>query len=357
VTTPLPLRGIDRAPAAVLVVADNDAVRTTLAHAIREDKVEVVTAGTVSQASALLTTEGVGCLVVDDSTPDLDLSHLLRILLEREPGGGALLLVSGEPPEDEVAFRGVIECLSKPVDLEALCLAVHGRLRRRDALLESHQINAWLSEEVTARTDDLQTERENLRRLSVAALEALVNALEAKDPHLRGHSTRVSDLAARIAEEMSLGPTTVEAVRTAGRLHDLGKIGVSEAVLRKQGPLTNEEFEHIKTHPGIGADILAPLSHLGEVLGYVRHHHERWDGRGYPDGLAGTSIPIGARIIGAVETFDALTTPRPYQTIMSATQAVVRMRDLIGSVIDPAVHTALVRLVGQSPVGRHASRE
>jgi response regulator RpfG family c-di-GMP phosphodiesterase len=324
-------------------------VRSALAHAIREDKVEVVTAETVAQALALLATGGVGCLVADDSGVDLASSGLVETLLEREPGGGVLLMVSGDLPEHEVDPRGAIEYLFKPVDLETLCLAVHGRLRRRDALLESHQINAWLSEEVTARTDDLRTERENLRHLSVAALEALVNALEAKDPHLRGHSMRVSDLAARIAEEMSLAPTIVEAVRTAGRLHDLGKIGVSEAVLRKQGPLTNEEFEHIKTHPGIGADILAPLSHLGEVLGLVRHHHERWDGRGYPAGLAGTDIPIGARIIGAVETFDALTTPRPYQTVMTPAQAVVRMRDLLGSVIDPTVHAALVRLVDQLP--------
>lgn len=348
-TTPLPLRGLDREPAAVLIVAHDDAVRTALAHAIREDKVEVVTAGTVAQALALLATEGVGCLVADDSGVDLASSGLVETLLEREPGGGVLLMVSGDLPSHEVDPRGAIEYLFKPVDLETLCLAVHGRLRRRDALLESHQINAWLSEEVTARTDDLRTERENLRHLSVAALEALVNALEAKDPHLRGHSMRVSDLAARIAEEMSLAPTIVDAVRTAGRLHDLGKIGVSEAVLRKQGPLTNEEFEHIKTHPGIGADILAPLSHLGEVLGLVRHHHERWDGRGYPAGLAGTDIPIGARIIGAVETFDALTTPRPYQTVMTPAQAVVRMRDLLGSVIDPTVHAALVRLVDQLP--------
>ncbi len=134
-------------------------------------------------------------------------------------------------------------------------------------------------------------------------------------------------------------------MRTAGRLHDIGKIGIREAVLAKQGPLTEEEFDHVKTHVVIGAQILAPLTHLRDVLGYVRSHHERADGTGYPDGLSRDAIPIGARILGAAEIYDALTTARPYQEKMTPDEAVARMRDLVGTVIHPEVHRALEAVV------------
>jgi putative two-component system response regulator len=174
-----------------------------------------------------------------------------------------------------------------------------------------------------------------------------VNALEAKDPYLRGHSARVADFSAMVAGELGLPDEQVESIRTGGRLHDIGKIGIREEILNKQGPLTDEEFEHVKLHPVTGSDILAPLTHLGHVIEYVRSHHERWDGRGYPDGLATDQIPLGARIIGAVEIYDALTTSRPYQEKMTPELAVERLRDLIGTVVDPEVHRALQAVVAR----------
>jgi putative two-component system response regulator len=133
----------------------------------------------------------------------------------------------------------------------------------------------------------------------------------------------------------------VAAVRTPGRLHDIGKIGIREEVLNKQGPLTDEEFEHVKQHVLVGSQILAPLAHLKDVITYVRSHHERWDGFGYPDRLAGERIPLGGRIIATVEIYDALTTSRPYQEKMPPEIAIERMRDLVGTVLDPAVYQAL----------------
>lgn len=187
----------------------------------------------------------------------------------------------------------------------------------------------------------------NLQHTAVATLEALVNALEAKDRYLRGHSARVADMAASVAKEMGLPDDTIDAVRTGGRLHDIGKIGVREEIITKQGPLTNTEFEEVKRHTTIGAEILAPLVYLGPVIQYIRSHHERWDGKGYPDGLAGEAIPIGARIIGAVEIYDALTTSRSYQEKMVPELAVERLRDLVGNVLDPTVHRALQAVVAR----------
>ena len=150
-----------------------------------------------------------------------------------------------------------------------------------------------------------------------------------------------------VAAEMGLEDEDVESVRTAGRLHDIGKIGIREEVLVKQGPLTDSEYEHVKQHVVVGSQILAPLTHLHEVIHYVRSHHERWDGRGYPDGLKGEEIPIGARILAAVEVYDALTTSRPYQEKMSSEFAVERMRDLTGAGIATEVFDALEAVVSQ----------
>jgi putative nucleotidyltransferase with HDIG domain len=241
--------------------------------------------------------------------------------------------------------RGAFDYLIKPIDLGHLSRAIHHALQRRHTLLEGQQINQWLKEEVASRVAERRVEQANQERVSVATLEALINALEAKDPYMRGHSARVADLSAMVAAEHGCPDEQIESVRTGGRLHDIGKIGIREDILNKQGPLTEEEYEHVKQHVTVGSQILSPLIHLKDVIGFVRSHHERWDGLGYPDRLKGEEIPLGARIVGAVEIFDALTTARPYQEKMLPDVAVERMRDLIGTVVDAAVHRSLEAVV------------
>lgn len=348
-TTPVPLRGFDRVPAAVMVVSPSAAIRTALERILAPEKTEVMTATTAGQAWTLGGTHRIACAVLDDATPDLVAGELAAHLSQMEASACVLLLAT--PNSAPVDPDGRVFSLEKPVNPLDLCAAVDSALRRSDAIREGHQINAWLAEEVASRTDQLHEERENLKQLSIATLEALVNALEAKDPHLKGHSARVADLAGDIARAMRLPEKVCEAVQVAGRLHDIGKIGIAEAVLNHEGPLSDAEFEQIKRHPVLGEQILAPLTHLGEVLGYVRHHHERWDGQGYPDGLAGEAIPIGARIIGAVETYDALTTSRAYQRTMEPARAIERIHQLAGTGIDPAVGEALARAIHAAGTG------
>lgn len=347
---PAPIREPDRGPVGVLVVDDEEPIRNALRRFLTQEKYEVHTASTGAEALAAVQQHRVGCILLDLRLPDEPGTDLVLQLLDADPDLAILVLtaVNDAATAAMCLQRGALDYLVKPVDLADLLRAVQRVLRRRDARLESQRLNSMLREEVALRTAELQLERESLQHLSVATLEALVNALEAKDRHLRGHSARVAELAAKIAAVCGMTDDQVETVRTAGRLHDLGKIGIREAILAKQGPLTDEEFTHVKTHTVIGAQILAPLTHLADVIGYVRSHHERWDGKGYPDGLSGESIPIGARILGAVEIFDALTTSRPYQETMSAVQAVDRMEDLVGTVIDPAIHSALRRVAGRT---------
>jgi putative nucleotidyltransferase with HDIG domain len=309
---------------------------------------EVATAATGDEALGLLRRRKVTGMLLDVNLPGLSGIDLVPRVLELEPNLALIMLTAVNDATSAALCmqRGALDYLIKPIDLQVLGRAIQNALRRRDTMLEGQQINQWLKEEVALRVAERRLEQAAQERISVATLEALVNALEAKDPHLRGHSARVADLSASVAAQMGCSDEAVEAIRTGGRLHDIGKIGIREEILNKQGPLTDAEFEHVKQHVLVGSQILAPLVHLKDVIAFVRSHHERWDGAGYPDRLAGEAIPLGARIIGAVEIYDALTTSRPYQEKMPPEIAVERMRDLIGNMLDPAVHEALASVIG-----------
>lgn len=343
------LRAQPRGPTTILVVDDEEPIRSALTRFLTQQGHEVTTAGSGRAALEVLQRQKISCVLLDVRMPDTNGIDLVPEVLELEPHAAILMLsaVNDAASAAQCMQRGAMDYLTKPVDLPDLARAIQRALRRRDTHIENQQINQWLKEEVAVRTAELRMERAHLERISVATLEALVNALEAKDPYSRGHSARVADLAATIAAEMDRSDEEVENVRTAGRLHDIGKIAIREEILNKQGPLTDEEFEHVKTHPVAGAQILAPLTHLDDVIRFVRSHHERWDGKGYPDQLAGEQIPLGARIIGAVEIFDALTTSRPYQERMAPELAVERMRDLVGTTLDGTVLEALGRAVAR----------
>jgi cyclic di-GMP phosphodiesterase len=336
-------------PVTLLVVDDEEAIRNSVRKYLVHQGYEVATAATGEEAMAVLQRRKVTGMLLDVNLPGTNGIDLVPQIMELEPNLALLMLTAVNDATSAALCmqRGALDYLIKPIDLPHLGRAIQSALRRRHARLEGQQINQWLKEEVAVRVAERRLEQVTQARISVATLEALVNALEAKDPHLRGHSARVADLSASVAAQLGCDDETVEAVRTGGRLHDIGKIGIREEILNKQGPLTDDEYEHVKQHVLVGSQILAPLDHLKQVITFVRSHHERWDGFGYPDRLAGDAIPLGARIIGAVEIYDALTTSRPYQEKMPAEIAVERMRDLVGSVLDPSVHEALETVVTQ----------
>jgi len=203
----------------------------------------------------------------------------------------------------------------------------------------------------------------SLERGYLETIRALANSIDAKDPYTRGHSDRVTELALEVGREMQLAERELRILRYGGILHDIGKIGISEQILGKQEELTEAEREVIRQHPVLGERIIAPIDFLQPVRPLVRNHHERVDGTGYPDGLRGDAIPLGARIINAADTFDAVTSERPYQTAVSPAAAIGILRKLRGSQIDPLVCDAMIAVVerrlrdgtvGASPAGaRH----
>ena len=333
-------------PRAVLVVDDEESIRNPLKKFLEQQKYEVHAAASAAEALEVLRKQKVHVALFDIRMPGTSGIDLVPQALEVDPDL-AILMLSAVNDATTAALcmqRGAMDYLTKPIELVDLNRAVQRALKRRDMTLEGHKLQDWLHDEVKTRGAEVSVEQQKLHQLQVATLEALINAMEAKDPYLRGHSARVADLAATIASHMQLDDEVVDQVRLGGRLHDLGKIGTRDEVSNKEGPLTPEEYEHVKQHVVIGVQILSPLP-LGPVIEYVRTHHERWDGSGYPDGLRGENIPIGGRIVGAAEVYDALTTSRPYQQKMEPDEAVERMRELAGSVLDPKVYDALLLAV------------
>jgi putative nucleotidyltransferase with HDIG domain len=187
----------------------------------------------------------------------------------------------------------------------------------------------------------LKEAAEENRELFIGSIRMLAAAIDEKDPYTRGHSGRVAKYSTIIAQEMKLSPDALDKLKIAALLHDVGKIGVDDRVLKKPGSLTPEEFEIMKTHTTKGANIMRPVSQLKDMLPGIELHHEHMDGRGYPYGLTGPQIPQMARIIGVADTLDAMTTNRPYQTAMDLDYALGRIKALAGSKFDEAIVIAL----------------
>jgi putative nucleotidyltransferase with HDIG domain len=189
--------------------------------------------------------------------------------------------------------------------------------------------------------EKLKEAAEENRELFIGSIRMLAAAIDEKDPYTRGHSGRVAKYSTIIAQELKLPPDALDKLKIAALLHDVGKIGVDDRVLKKPGSLTPEEFEIMKTHTTKGANIMRPVSQLKDMLPGIELHHEHMDGRGYPYGLTGPQIPQMARIIGVADTLDAMTTNRPYQTAMDLDYALGRIKALAGSKFDEAIVIAL----------------
>ncbi|GAA2722423.1 HD-GYP domain-containing protein [Actinocorallia aurantiaca] len=187
------------------------------------------------------------------------------------------------------------------------------------------------------------------QRAHEATLAALCQAVETKDYYTRGHSERVSRGAVMIAEEIGMGPARLEAIRFAGMLHDVGKLGVPTKVLKKDGPLSETEFAAIQLHPMRGIEIVQEIGFLDEALDGIRYHHEKLNGRGYPMGLAGEEIPEFARIIGVADAFDAMTSTRSYRPARSVEEGVAELRKCSGTDFDPQMVEAFLRALDKKP--------
>jgi putative nucleotidyltransferase with HDIG domain len=179
-------------------------------------------------------------------------------------------------------------------------------------------------------------------------LSVLSGVIEARDPYTRGHSTRVTALTEAVARRLGWSDERIESLRVGGPLHDIGKLAVSDEVLRKAGSLEQHELAEIREHPKVGARILLRVSALREAIPYVLYHHERWDGGGYPSGKAGEEIPIEARVLAIADAFDAMTSDRPYRRALTLEQALSEIARCAGTQFDPAIARVFLQLFAEA---------
>jgi len=213
-----------------------------------------------------------------------------------------------------------------------------------------------MSGHVSNYVEQLQHAAQANRDLFIGSLRAFVAAVDAKDPYTRGHSERVAAYSRTIARYLQLPEETQHKIWIGALLHDVGKIGVEDQILRKEGVLTPEEYAQMKLHTVMGADIMTPIEQLKEMVPAIRSHHEAWNGRGYPDGLKGEQIPLFARIVAVSDTFDAITTNRPYQQAYSLQFAVETITRLTGSRFDAKIVTAFLRAFEAGEIRAGAAR-
>ena len=290
----------------VLVIDDEQVIRELMCEILERAGYETVGAGTADDALSLLMDNEIGLVVSDIVMPGLTGLELLEEVRARRPSLPVILVTGAGTYENlsQAVTRGADGLVIKPFSHADLQKAVTTALER-------------------ARRSEYDV-RERLLAPTLAA--ALANAIEARDGELQGHCERLGELAVRVATLMGLDPAAVEQIRLGALLHDVGKIGIPDRVLLKNGPLTDEERTLMRTHPLIGDRLLDPLDFLPDVRAIVRHHHERWDGAGYPDGLAGEQIPLGARIVGVADAVEAMSAARPYRAPLSGHAVVEELR-------------------------------
>ncbi|HTK53295.1 MAG TPA: HD domain-containing phosphohydrolase [Gemmatimonadaceae bacterium] len=337
----------DGGPWRILIVDDEETIRLALAKFLRSRGYNVETAESGPAALELLQRGKYVLMLCDVRMPGFSGVDVVSRALAIDADLAIVMLtaVNDAPTAAEVLSAGAMDYLMKPIELADLQLAIERALHRRGLAIERRNVERLIREEVVLRTAELERDKLALRGLTIDVVQSLVNALEAKDAYLRGHSQRVAHLAAAVAQDMELDEDSVEEIRLAGRLHDVGKIGIRESVLHKPGPLSTEEFDHVREHVRIGVDILSPLRHLGRTVLYVHDHHEHWDGSGYPRGLSGEAISIGGRILCAADAFDALTSTRPHRGALAPEATVHYLTAQSGTLLDPKVFEVLATVV------------
>jgi putative two-component system response regulator len=314
----------------VLVVDDEPNICRLLSRYLARVGYEIETASSVGEALGLLRRDWFDLVLTDLRLPGASGLDLLVEVRARAPGTRMILMSAHADvyAASTAIERGVDQLIVKPFELEDLrarvAESVARRRAERDAEAEREKLESRL------RQRDTESKIWVLR-----AAHALATAVEAKDEYTAGHATRVTEYALTIADV--IGQIDPVRFRLAGDLHDVGKIGVPDNVLNKAGKLTAEEFELVRKHPLTGAHILEPLIDDPLVLGVVRSHHERWDGRGYPDGLAGSQIPLSARVLAVADTLDAMTSHRAYRRGLPWEQVVAEIRRCSGAQFDPDV--------------------
>ena len=348
----------------VLFVDDEVNILKALQRLLRTEDMNVLCAARAAEALDLLEKHPTQVVVTDQRMPEMSGVDFLAHVRERQPEIVRMMLTGytemkvavdainrGEiyrlitKPWNDDELRATLRQAFDHADLKAEIKRLNQVTREQNFKLQD--MNRNLEGKVRDRTKQLAEKHQQLRTAYVQTIRALSEAVDAKDAYTRGHSERVGVYASKIAREMNFPKDVIERVYIAGLLHDVGKIGVRDAVITKPERLTPEEYQEIKQHPEIGFRILEPVEFLRDVAPCVRHHHEWFDGsdRGYPDRLRGDQIPLPSRIILVADTVEAMTSDRPYRKALSLEAVISEIHQYTGTQFDPKVTEPFLRLI------------
>jgi putative two-component system response regulator len=331
----------------ILVVDDVASIRMAFSRKLGREGYECLVAENGKDALALLEKHRIALVLLDITMPGMSGRDVLREIVTKYPDTAVIMITAIDSAETAIDLlkAGAYDYIIKPVYFNELPLRVQRALDRRKLMIENRQYWLDLEERVAKQTA-------KVREAFLNSLKSLALALEAKDKYTSGHSQRVADSAVNIAQRLKMAPEEIERLRFAALVHDIGKIGIKESVINKEGELTDEEYAYISTHSAIGENILKPVIEDKEILRMVRHHHERYDGRGYPDGLTGRNIPLGSRIVAVADMFDAMTSDRPYRKSVSHEIAIAELKRHASTQFDPQVVDAFIETMQETAAYR-----
>ena len=332
------------APTRILIVDDDASVRDVISVLLQEEGYECRTASSAEAALDIAAAEAPPLVISDMKMPGRDGIWLLEAFRERYPETAVIMLTGYGDTEAAVDClrRGAVDYLLKPPKLTDLIRAIERALAKRRIELARKRYQKKLERKVRDRTGELRTALRNIQGTYQTTLLALVRALDAREHETSDHSQRVVKYTEAIAERLSLRGPELEEIGRGALLHDIGKIGVPDAVLLKPAKLTTEEWKEMRRHPDIGYDMIRSIEFLNTPAAIVLSHQERFDGRGYPRGLRGEEIHIGARIFAVADTLDAMTSDRPYRKGTTFENAVDEIQRCAGSQFDPQVVRAFM---------------
>lgn len=323
----------------VLMVTSDDVLMASMQEVLQREDFSYSHAAALDVALQHVGNHHPEIALVDSSVANGSVIHVVEQLVEAGSDTAVVLILND--PNSELAASalraGAYDFLPTPFSVQEVPFRLRVINERRERDLDTRIYNLALENRLNARTEEVWTSHEKLRRQFYAMMQALQKALQARHVYTEGHSRRVAKKSVQIAKLMSLSEKVVKDIEFAALFHDLGKIGIRDEVLNKPSKLTTEEYEHMKLHPIIAAQILEPLEELAEVVPMLKHEHESWDGNGYPDHLKGTDIPLGSRIIAVADTWDSLVYDRIYRRGCSREAALVEIERCSGIQFDPTI--------------------
>jgi len=341
--TPLPA-----CPARLLVADDDVAVRSVLSEFLSADY-ECESVGSAEEALRLLESGEFQLVLSDIAMPGMSGLELIPLARERSPDTLVIVVSGSQEIESAVeALRaGAFDYIVKPFDLEHLQLAVRRALEHQRLLAAKRGYETYLERMIKERTEELDNALRSCESAYRLTLKALVAALETRDQETHGHSERVVNFSLRLGEEVGLNSEQTRSLEFGSLLHDIGKIGVPDAILRKPAKLTEEEWVRMREHPTHGQKILGGIPFLEGAARVVAQHHEKWDGSGYPLGLKGEEIDLCARIFAVADAFDAMVSDRVYRTGRPYEAALAELERCAGVQFDPRIVEAFRRVPRQ----------